>query len=128
MSWVRQPVADALVAILADTLGGLVSVFDRPPLSLNAPSIVVGRVVQVEYNRDTFGLDVATLPVICVGGMDSDGDIDDMKLAVRDAVMVDRTLGGVVADTVPTEERNWRNIAVSGAELLAVDLILEIRM
>jgi hypothetical protein len=128
MAWDRATVTASLAQLLSAALAGAVTVFDRPPLSLNVPAVVIGRVEQVQYGTPSLGIDTATLPVHCVGAIDADDTVDALKAAVRLAVFNDWTIAGTVQRATCTEERNWRNVPVGGAEVLAVDLIIQITM
>jgi hypothetical protein len=127
VSWDRAVVAGALVGVLGPATG--VTVHDRPPETLNPMCVVIGRPQPVSYDTFALGVDEATLPVMVVGGAETEAQIDVLKNACRTAVMADPTLGGTVADATPTEERNWRNLTgAGGVQLLLVELILTIRM
>jgi hypothetical protein len=121
--------AAALVQALAD--GGLTcALFSYPPMSgLNPPAVVVGRPTEVMYAVQSFSVDRVTMPVICLGALEHDDDVADLVAQARKAIEVDPTLGGVVQGLSATYERNYRQVRVSGADLLlAADLILEISM
>lgn len=120
--------AAALVEMLTAATGGLVTVFDRPPATVNAPAVVVARVQSVSYGTPAFGTDLATLPIICVGGADQDDVVDGLKATVKAAIEADPSLGGAVQIARPTEERNWRNVNSGGVDLLAVDLMVDLQM
>lgn len=127
MSWDRQAVADALVATLGAATG--VKVHDRPPEVLNPMCVVISRPQPVSYDTFALGVDDATVPVVIVGGVETENQVEDLKNACRKAVDADPTLGGVVRNCQPTEERNWRNLTgAGGIQLLLVELILQIRM
>jgi hypothetical protein len=128
MPWDRATVTASLAQLLSAALGGAVTVFDRPPLSLNVPAVVIGRAENVQYGVPTMGIDTTTLPVHCVGAIDADDTVDALKATCRSAVFDDPTLAGTVQRATCTGERNWRNVPVSGAEVLAVDLIIDITM
>ena len=127
MSWDRAAVADALVDILGVATG--VKVHDKPPETLNPMCVVVGRPQPVTYDQFAFGIDEATLPVMIVGGIETEGSVENLKNVCRVAVGEDPTLGGVAASATASEERNWRNVTgAGGVQLLLVELILTIRM
>ena len=128
MTWNRAPVAAALVDVLAEATNDQVMVFDRPPATLNAPAVVVGRANTVTYGVGALGIDNAELPLIVIGGLDDMDGVEALKMACRLAVAADPALGGVVQLAYPGEERNWRGLNIGGADFLAVDLILQIRM
>ena len=127
MSWDRSKAAPALAEAIA-AANPAVSVFDKPPLTLNPPAIVVGRQTEVAFATSAFGVDEATLPVFCVGPADGDDIVAGLITAARDAIDVDPTLGGIVQRCDPVAERNWRGINVAGTELLQAELSLLIRM
>ena len=127
MSWNRAAVADALVTTLGPAAG--VKVHPLPPEVLNPMCVVVGRSQPVSYDTFALGVDEATLPVMIVGGVETEEQIDTIKNACRQAVMADPSLGGTVIDATPAEERNWRNLTgAGGIQLLLVELILTVRM
>jgi hypothetical protein len=126
VSFTRAPVAAALVDMLTAATGGGVFIHERPPYTVNAPAVVVGRAVSVSYGAVAFGIDLATLPLGIVGGAEADDTVDDLKATVRKAIEADPTVGGSVQVAFCTEERNWRNVSSGGADLLTVDLIVEI--
>lgn len=127
MTWDRTKVADALVSMLGAATG--VKVHERPPETLNPLCVVVGRPQPVAYAVAALGIDDATLPVIIVGGIETEDAVETLKEQCRAAVMADYTLGGQVQSAFPAEERNWRNITgAGGVQLLTVELILQIQM
>ena len=129
MSWARAlvagAVADVLKAAQSDT--DTFSVFANPPETLNAPAIVVGRPTEVRYNIGAFGIDEATLPVVCVGPSGGDDVLDALITFVRTAIGADVTLGGVVPSCIVTAERNWRPTRIGGADLMAADVVLSVQ-
>ena len=128
MTWNRAAVAEALVDMLTEALEDQVMVFDRPPGTVNAPAVVVGRANTVNYGTGALGIDDAELPLVLVGGADDMDGVEALKSTVRQAVNADVSLGGVVQLVYPELERNWRVINVGGADLLTVEVILQIRM
>jgi hypothetical protein len=126
VSWDRAAVAAALVDVLTAATG--VMVFDRPPGTLNAPALVVARPNTVTYGNGAFGIDDAELPIVCVGGADDLDGLEALKALVRQAIDADNTIKGVVQHAYPQQERNWRVINIGGADLLTVEVILQIRM
>lgn len=128
MTWARPPVAAALVDLLTAATGGLVMIHERPPATVNAPAVVVARAETVSYATIAFSIDQVTLPIVIVGGSDQDEAVDSLKATVRAAIEADPTLEGTVQHASPSEERNWRNVNSGGADLLAVDLVLDIQM
>ena len=103
-------------------------VFDRPPGTVNAPAVVVGRANTVTYGTGALGIDDAELPLVLIGGADDMDGVEALKATVRQAVNDDPSLGGVVQLVYPELERNWRVLIIGGAELLTVEVILQIRM
>jgi hypothetical protein len=131
VSWDRTPFAAALAkAIEAElgTLGVTATVFDKPPFTLNAPSIVIGRPAEVRYSEVAFGIDAANVPVTVVAGVDQDETAAELIAVVRSAIAADESLAAAVALCVPTSERNWTHVNVSGADLLRADVIVEVQM
>jgi hypothetical protein len=127
MSWDRAAVAASLVDILGPATG--VMVHERPPETLNPPCVVISRPTTVLYSTVAFGIDEATLPVIIVGGIESEDTVEATKNAVKDAVLADLSLGGSVKAAWPSEERNWLNrTGAGGIQLLTVELILTVQM
>lgn len=127
MTWDRAAVADALVAVLGAATG--VTVHRRPPETLNPMCVVVGRPQPVAYSTIAFSIDEATLPVMVVGGIETEDQIETLKNHCRTAIAADPSLGGVVQDCHASEERNWRNVTgAGGVQLLLVELILTVQM
>jgi hypothetical protein len=127
MIWDRHAVSAALVARLGPATG--VKIHPIPPELLNPPCVVVSRPQPVMYDTFAFGVDDATLPVLIVGGIETEDAIEQTKTACRTAIMNDSTLGGTVKACTPAEERNWRNLTgAGGIQLLVVELILQIQM
>jgi hypothetical protein len=127
VSWDRTKVAAALVTMFSDATG--VKVHERPPETLNPMCVVIGRPQPVAYAVAALGIDDATLPVIVVGGVETEDQVETLKEQCRQAVLADWTLAGSVQSAYPTEERNWRNITgAGGIQLLTVELILQIQM
>lgn len=126
MTWNRATVAAALVDLLTEATD--VMVFDRPPGTVNAPAIVVARPNSVTYGVGALGIDDAELPLVLVGGADDLDGVEALKTSVRAAVDTDPSLGGVVQLVYPEAERNWRVLNIGGADLLTVEVILQIRM
>lgn len=91
--------------------------------------VVVGRPQPVSYATIAFSIDEATLPVMVVGGIETEDQIETLKSECRTAIAKDPSLGGVVQDCHASEERNWRNVTgAGGVQLLLVELILTIQM
>jgi hypothetical protein len=127
MSWDRATAVDGLVAVLEAAVGG-VKVHDRPPEIVNPPAVVVHRAT-VTYAVAALGIDEASLPVVVVGGIETEEAIDALKEMCRQAVLADPTLGGTVQAAWPAEERNWRNYTgAGGIQILQVELVLTIQM
>jgi|SRR5215472_2544764 len=127
MTWNRTAVADALVAVLQPATGGVVH--DLPPETLNPNCVVVGRPTTVSYGSFGFGIDDVELPLIIVGGVESEETIDALKATCRAAIFNNQTLNGTVQRAVATGERNWRNYTgAGGIQLLLVELVLQITM
>jgi hypothetical protein len=127
VSWDRAAVANALVAVLGPATGA--TVHPRPPETLNPMCLVVGRPQPVTYSVAALSVDEAVLPLIVVGGVETEDQIEAIKNAAKAAVTADPTLGGAVQAAWPTEERNWRNITgAGGIQLLTVELILTVNM
>jgi hypothetical protein len=127
VTWDRAAVAGALVT----TFGAVtpVKVHAAPPETLNPMCIVVGRPDSVSYNTIAFSIDQATLPVMVVGGLETEDQIEALKALCRQAVGADPTLGGTVQAATATEERNWRNVTgAGGIQLLLVELVLAVQM
>lgn len=125
--------AAAIVAAIQaedETVNGAatVSAFDSPPLQLNPPAVVVSRPSEVLYGTGGFGVDVATLPVICIGPQTGEDMVNALLGLVRDALKADPRLGGLVAIAHAPSERNWRAVRIGGADMLAADLTVEIQM
>jgi hypothetical protein len=130
VSWDRGPVAKAIAAAVetaATAQSVEVSVFEKPPFTLNVPAIVVGRPSQVRYSVAGFSIDDVELPVLCVHGPDQDDAVSDLIALVRSS-LTDQTLGGVVQLCIATGERYWRNLKVAGADVLAAELVLTVNM
>jgi hypothetical protein len=128
MTWDRTLVVPALVEVLEASIGPAVSVFDRPPPTVNPPAVVVGRVNSVEYGVGAFGIDNAELPLVLIGGADDLETVEALKMSVRVAIDGAMSLLGTVQQCYAASERNWRVLNIAGAEVLTVEVILEIRM
>ena len=92
MSWQRSLVAAALADVLkaAQGEGDTAAIFSAPPETLNAPAIVVGRPTEVRYGVAGFGVDEATLPVICLGPSTGEDTVDGLISFVREVLAVQR--------------------------------------
>src|SRR5215831_3018371 len=92
MSWNRANVASALVSVLTPVVG--VKVHHLPPETLNPMCVVVGRPQVVSYATYAFGIDDAQLPLMIVGGIETEDQIEALKDQCRDTVLSNKTLGG----------------------------------
>ncbi len=128
MTWSRTEAVAGLYAALAAQLGETTWVFDKPPQTLNPPAVVIGRPTEVVYSQPAFGVDEATVSVICVGAADGEDAVDGLITAVRSAVSADITLGGAVQHCDDTREQNWRIVNVAGTDVLQAEVVLTIRM
>jgi hypothetical protein len=91
--------------------------------------VVVHRPTSVAYSAAALGVDEASLPLVVVGGIETEDRIEALKDTCRQAVLADQTLGGAVLAAWPSEERNWRNYTgAGGIQLLQVELVLTIQM
>jgi len=128
MSWNRTPVADALVALIGGAVPA-VYVHSRPPETLNFPSVVVMRPVQVLYGSAGLGVDEVELPIAVVHGMEQEDALEAIKGQVKAAIDGDQGLGGVVKACWCNREQGWRNVTgAGGVQLLYVELILTVWM
>jgi len=127
VTWNRTAATAAIVAAVAAALGETVFVYSRPPQTINPPAVVVGRPDEVLYAMSAFGVDEASLPVLCVGPADGEDVVDSLLADVR-AGLADPMLGGAVQSCVPALQRNWRNMTVAGIDILQAELVLTIRM
>jgi hypothetical protein len=103
-------------------------VFGGPPQTLNPPAVVVGRPAEVLYSVASFSVDVATIPVICIGPQEGEDMVDALIAFVRGVIADEATLAGTVQIVIAPSERNWRAIRVGGADLLAADVSLTVQM
>jgi hypothetical protein len=127
MTWDRSTAAEAIAGVLA-ALDATVSTFATPPQTLNPPAYVVGLPTDVARNSSTFDVDLVTIPVSAFGGLGEYDRVDDLVRVAAVALEADPTLAGVVKSCTVPHFNNWRTVAIGGAELLANDLVLEIRM
>jgi hypothetical protein len=132
MSFDRTAFAKALAAAIENQLdesGVTATVFAKPPFTLNAPSIVIGRPSEVRYNEVAFSIDLATVAVTVVAGADQDETAAELIGVVRSAIAPpDEGLGAVVQTCQDRSERNWAHVNVSGTDLLRADVVLDIQM
>ena len=125
MTWNRATVAAALVAVLEPAVG--VKVHEWLPEILNPNCLVVGRPTTVTYGAVALGVDEGEIPIIVVGGIETEPQIDALKMAARSALEADPTLGGQVTKAWPTGERTWINrTGAGGIQLLTVELIVTV--
>jgi hypothetical protein len=128
MSWDRPTAAGALVSVLGAATEGIVTVHDKPPSTLNAPSLVVSYPTTVTKHSPTFAIDQAAIAVLGAVGVEDGDSLDGLLQAATDAIEADPRLGGAVQYCQPTEWRNWRIMTSAGASLLVAEVALEIRM
>jgi hypothetical protein len=132
VAWNRAVVAKALYAMLTtappDPAATPPFIFERPPGTLNAPAVVVGRPAEVRYSEFALGIDFCEFIVVCVAAIDGDDDLAELIGWARSVIEPDPSLGGAVQTCVCTGERNWRAVRVAGADLLAAELVLEVTM
>lgn len=129
MSWDRATVSAALVSVLGPATG--VTVHRSPPETLNPNCVVVSRPQTVAYSTIAPGIDEATLPLVIVGGVETEDRIEALKELCRATIRSDPTLGGAAPtlNAYPSEERNWRNVTgAGGIQLLLCELILTVQM
>jgi hypothetical protein len=126
MSYDGNAIAEALAAILSE-IDATVPAFAQPPETVNPPAYIVGLDESVEFDVAGFGMDLARLPVICCAGPFETARVRELRDAAKAAVDADRTLGGLNAAVTGRSSRNPRLMTIAGAQLLALDLILEIR-
>jgi hypothetical protein len=125
VKWNRATVAAAFAATLEPAVG--VKVHQWMPEILNPYCLVVNRPVSVNYGAVAFGADEGEVPVVVVGGVETEPAIDALKMTARDAVEADPTLGGAVTKAWPILERNWLNrVGAGGLQLLTVDLVFTV--
>jgi hypothetical protein len=128
MAWNRQPVAAALVSMFAAANPNCY-VHERPPEIVNPLSVVVSRPVRVSYGTAGLGVDEIELPVLIVGAIEQDDQVESVLAACRAAVDADATLQGTVKAGWAAEERGWRNLTgAGGIQLLLVELVLTVHM
>lgn len=128
MTWNRAQAAQAVADVLAP-VDELVSVFASPPSTFNPPAYIVGYPRRVAYDAGAgFGVDVAELPVLAGCGVSEVDRVDQLLEAAHKAVNADPSLGGAVQHARVASQDNWRILSVAGADVLAADLTVEIRM
>lgn len=127
MGWVRATAA----AAIAETLGGLdptVAVFANPPETFNPPAYIVGYTRLVNYDDVSFGVDRADLPVMAAAGLGELDRVDSLLAQAKQTLNADPSAGGAVVSLRVKMQDQWRVLVVGGAELLAAELVLDIRM
>jgi hypothetical protein len=128
MTWDRAGCAAALSAVLAPALPN-VTIHLLPPEIVNPFCVVVSRPQSVSYITASLGCDEATLPLIVVGGVESEDQVESIKGTCRSTIDANPQLGGAVQVAWCAEERNWRNLTgAGGIQLLLVELVLTVRM
>lgn len=131
MTWSRQIAAAALADTLRSSIddnGDGVTVFERPPATLNVPALVISRQPEVAYGDVSFGVDSAQLPVVCLAQIGGEDVVDELVGMVLDAIEADPMLGGAVRSCTPAAQRNWRGSKIGGVDVLSVDVVLDIQM
>jgi hypothetical protein len=132
--WSRAAFAAAMAASLAtaaETWPGAPpapTIYPRPPGTLNAPAIVVGRPTEVLYGVAGFAIDEATVPLVCIGALEGDDVVDALIAFCRTVVDVDPQVSGTVQIATAPREQSWRGVRIGGADLLAADLVLTVQM
>jgi hypothetical protein len=130
VSWDREAASAALVDVLSPAVS--VTVHQYPPAVVNPLCVVIGRPTTVMYSTVAPGIDEASVPVIIVGAIETEDQIEALKELCRDTIAVNATLGaaiGPVFNCYATEERNWRNFTgAGGIQLLQVELVVTIQM
>lgn len=131
MSWDRALAAAALEVVLADGTAAMTppaSVFSQPPSTYNPPALVIQYPTQVLLHQPAFAVDIATVSVLAVAGLEESDTVDELLLLAVEAVEGDPQLGDTVQIARPVEHRPWRIVNVAGADYLTAELALEIRM
>ncbi len=128
MSWDRPAAAGALVEVLEAATASTVSVFDKPPATFNPPALVINYPTTVAKHNPAFAIDLASFTVLAAVGVDQGDSLDELLGTVTAAVEADPSLTAVVQHAKPVEWRNWRILTVAGADMLAADVALEVRM
>lgn len=127
MTWQRAPVAAALVQLL-EPLDATVTVFGAPPLTFAPPALIVWYPTLVQYSGFAYQVDLVTLPIMCAAGLGEWDRVDELAAMVRGAVdTADPQLGGSVAVARAYQQSETRIVSVAGADVLAANVILEIR-
>ena len=113
MTWDRAACAQAVAAVLGPVLP-TVTIHQRPPEIVNPFCLVISRPAPVSYATAGLGVDEATLPLIVVGGAETEDTVEQIKNTAKQAIDANFTLGGKVQAAWCTEERNWRNQTGAG--------------
>jgi hypothetical protein len=125
--WQRAPVASAIAGLLG-AMDVSVSAFATPPETLNPPAYVCGYPRTVTYATSSFGIDLVEFIVGAYAGPFDPDTLDELLAQGRSALDAAPNLSGTVQVAQVTTQSNWRRLSVAGAEVLAADLTLEIRM
>jgi hypothetical protein len=131
LSWQRAPVAAAIADVLSVAGDGWnVTSFATPPETLNPPAYVCAYPRTVTYDTASFGVDLVEYVVGAYAGPNDPDTLDELLAQARAALSVDPGLAGTVQSLQVTTQSNWRRVAIasSNVNVLAADLILEIRM
>ena len=128
MSFDRQAMADALVGALSTALGETAMVFGSPPSTFNPPAVVIGFPTTVVLHSPAFAVDTCTVPVLCTAGVADVTGLDSLMGVVSACLDVTGSFPPDVIVLGPSEWRNWRILTVAGIDMLAADIITEIRM
>jgi hypothetical protein len=127
VTWNRALAAQAVADVLAG-VDETVAVFASPPSTFNPPVYIVGYPRTVTYDHATFSTDLAELPVLVGCGVSEIDRVDELAEQAKKAINADPSCGGAVQHVRVASQDNWRILSVSGVDVLAVDLTLNIRM
>jgi hypothetical protein len=125
MSWDYRSSSSAIVAYLADALP-LVSVYDRPPATFNPPAVILAHPQLVTRNQPRFAVDRVTWPLMCVAGANQADYVADLLDQVAAVIDDDPSLGGEVQSATAATFGGWRITDVSGIQVLAADVTLDL--
>ena len=125
MSWDYPSSSAAIVDTLTAAIAN-VAIFDRPPASFNVPAVIVAHPAMVTRNSP-FGIDLVQWPIICAVGPDQADRLAELLDACASALETDPALFGIVQSTRAVSFQGWRVMDVSGIQVLAADLTIEIR-
>lgn len=128
MSWDRPAAVAGLAVVCEPVVDAGATFLSAPPGSINPPAILAQYPTTVTLHSPTFGVDIVDWSITAVVGLDSGEQLDALLGLVTDCVQGDPTLDAAVQIATPTEWRNWRILGVSGADYLAADLVLSVRM